>query len=63
MAIVRHNRQFTQALLEAAVGQSTIDTTAVVDGTVYYASDSDGIYYGYKDGSTTKLRRSAVVPE
>lgn len=64
MAIVRHNRQFTQLELEQAIGLSVIGNgnTAVVNGTIYYANDSDGIYYGYLDNNTPKLRRSAVVP-
>ena len=63
MAIVRHNRKFTKAQLEAAVGSATIaETTAVVDGTIYYANDADGVYYGFDDSGTAKLRRSATVP-
>ena len=64
MAIVRHTRQFTQLQLEQAVGTSTINSsTSVVNGTIYYASDGDGIYYGYLDSGTAKLRRAAVVPD
>ena len=63
MAVVRFNRQFTQAQLEAAVGTASISSTAVVNGMIYYANDGDGIYYGYDDSGTAKLRRSAVVPD
>lgn len=48
MAIIRFNRQYTSAQLKAAKDTSSIagGTENVVNGTIYVASDGDGIYVG-----------------
>lgn len=48
MAIVKFNRQYTSAQLKAAKDTSSIagETNNVVNGTLYIASDGDGIYVG-----------------
>ena len=48
--IVKFNRKYTDTQLAAAVGTSTIGSAAVVNGTVYIASNGNGIYIG--DAST-----------
>ena len=51
--IVKFNRKFTQAQLDAAMGNSSIAGVPVVDGTWYIASSgSTAIYVGSKEGTS-----------
>jgi hypothetical protein len=61
--IVRFNRKFTQEQLSAAEGYSSINNTAVVDGTWYIAkTDATKLYVGSKeDGEVATLKVFADI--
>ena len=57
MAIVKFNRSFTQAQLDAAKDSSSIEGTPVVDGTWYVAKTSPtSVFLGVASGGVTTLK-------
>ena len=64
MSIVRFNRKFTQSQLTAAEGTTSIDGTAVVDGSWYIAkTGAEALYVGSveESGASASLKKVADI--
>ena len=64
MAVVKFNRHFTQAQLDAARDTSSINGTAVVEGTWYVASSSPtSVFLGVPSGNSVVLKMVGEVAD